>query len=607
MTLSAPSEKVLVGITTYAGDFEQRLILRKALHHLRAKNGDRVWLVVISDGLIKDPVVHELADEILERPGPCGLHQGELDSIWQLVDFAKKNSFSRLIKSAGDIIMTEPDWARVVMTCFDKTRAKILSTHWFEDYSWVVGTKFFVADTDFLSETLPRTIERPNLEEAFTAEISKTNPLNQVAYLINSNTGERNEVVHELKQWGWEHAHRLSKFVCLDEHSTMLERCYGKWLLYPALRLKRDIARSVKKMGGQKMKAANPQSPKRILVVRRDNIGDLVCTTPAFSAIRKHFPEAEIGALVNSYNAEVLRANPNVDHVFVYQKLKHAGNLVGRFKALKQRLQLILQLRHWKADATILAKSSYDRHGLNFARHIGAKTIVGYVPDDLSQAKGLPDIQLRTPEFTTVHEVEAINGLLKPLGIENALGPLKVFPEVAAQRALEQSLPKAKRRIALHVSAREPERRWGTDRFSALARHILETEPETQVLLFWSPGKADDPHHPGDDEAAAQLLDEVRSDRLVPMATQNLTELIVALSLCELFIGTDGGAMHLAAALNKQVLALFENKSDKLNHWYPWQVPSRVVYGDRPEVAYILLEAVISALQSLQTELPGQH
>lgn len=252
MSLTAPSAKILVGITTYAGDFEQRLILRKTMRHLRAKNGDRVLLVVISDGLIKDPVVHELADEILERPGPSGLHQGELDSIWQLVNYAKQRGISRLIKSAGDIIMTEPDWAQVVMNYFDRTNSKILSTHWFEDGSGVVGTKFFVADADFLSKTLPRTIERPNLEEAFTGEIAKAYPIDQVAHLINSNTGERHEVMQELKDWGWEHAHRLSKFVCLDEFSSLLERCYGKWLLYPSLRLKRDIGRSIRKWAAKK-------------------------------------------------------------------------------------------------------------------------------------------------------------------------------------------------------------------------------------------------------------------------------------------------------------------------------------------------------------------
>ena len=341
---------------------------------------------------------------------------------------------------------------------------------------------------------------------------------------------------------------------------------------------------------------------KKILLIRRDNIGDLVCTTPALAALRQHYPNAQIGALVNSYNADVLRGNPNVDHMFVYQKLKHAGNLGSRFKALNQRLKLIAQLRRWKPDVTILAKSSYDRHGLNFARQIGAKNIIGFVPDDLSQAKGLPDIRLRTPEFTAAHEVEAVNQLLAPLGINDAFGPLQVFADANAVAKLKLELPHTNRRIALHISAREPERRWGMDNFIALAKHLLQTQPEIQVLLFWSPGKADDPHHPGDDEAAVLLINAVQSNRLVPMPTQNITELIAALSLCDLFIGTDGGALHLAVALNKKVLAMFENKPDKLNHWYPWQVTNKLVHSPSsaaPDIAQISQVQVEQAFKDL--------
>ena len=327
----------------------------------------------------------------------------------------------------------------------------------------------------------------------------------------------------------------------------------------------------------------------RILLVRRDNIGDLVCTTPAISALRARYPDAEIAALVNSYNAEVLLRNPNLDKVYVYQKFKHAGSIASRFQALNRRLRLIAELRRWKPDVTILAKASYDRHGLNFARQIGAKNIIGYVPDDLGQAKGLPDIRLETPEFSSLHEVEAVNGLLKPLGITDALGPLEVFPNRKIATNLRHTLPAATKRIALHISAREPERRWGNSNFVALAQHILVAQPETQILLFWSPGKADDPYHPGDDEAAAQLIQAVHSDRLggdrvIAMPTQNLTELIAALSLCELFIGTDGGALHLAVALGLPTVALFENLPAKLNHWYPWQVPYQVLHS--PDPAY---------------------
>lgn len=340
----------------------------------------------------------------------------------------------------------------------------------------------------------------------------------------------------------------------------------------------------------------------RILVIRRDNIGDLVCTTPAIAALRRHYPDAEIGALVNSYNAEVLRDNPNLDYVFVYQKLKHASGIGSRIKAVFERLKLVGRLRRWKPDVTILAKAGFERHGLNFARQIGAKNIIGYVPDDLSNAKGLPDIQLPTPEFTALHEVEAVNSLLKPLGIEDALDPLQVFPDAKTVSELAARISASTKRIALHISARESERRWGIDNFIALTKHILETQPESQILLCWSPGKADDPHHPGDDKAAAQLMQAVKSNRLVPMPTQNLTELIAALSLCNLFIGTDGGAMHLAVALNKKILALFENLPSKLNHWYPWRATKITLFSQEPgspEVGFISSEKVFNSVDTL--------
>lgn len=342
---------------------------------------------------------------------------------------------------------------------------------------------------------------------------------------------------------------------------------------------------------------------QKILLIRRDNIGDLVCTTPAIAALRQHYPEAEIGVLVNSYNAEVLRGNPNINHLFVYQKLKHAGHLLGRFKALVERLKLIAKLRRWHPDVTILAKSSYERHGLNFARLINAKNVIGYTPNNAAEAKGLPDIGMEAPDFSTHHEVQQVSDLLRPLDIEEALGPLQVFPAAQVVVTLKSKLPNAAKCIALHISAREAERRWGTANFIALTKHLLQIQPDAHILLFWSPGKADDPHHPGDDAAAAELIEAVQNTHLIPMPTQNLTKLIAALSLCDLFIGTDGGALHLAAALNKPCVALFENLPSKLNHWYPWRVPCRVVHGERAEVASIEMGAVQKALADLIAEV----
>ncbi len=241
------SEKILVGVTTYAGDLEQQLILRKTLRHLRYKNGDRVFILVVSDGYVKDAAVHDWADCVLERPGPSGLQQGELDSILQIIKFARSHHFASLIKTAGDVLMSQNGWARCVMDHFLAKNKQILSTHWFYDESWVVGTKFFVAHVDFLETTIPLEIKTEFLEDQFSQNISKHFDIKEVASLINSATSERDEVSNELALWGWEHAHELWKFFAIDEGLPAAQLWASKNLLYPLLRLRRNIKRMYRK------------------------------------------------------------------------------------------------------------------------------------------------------------------------------------------------------------------------------------------------------------------------------------------------------------------------------------------------------------------------
>lgn len=327
-----------------------------------------------------------------------------------------------------------------------------------------------------------------------------------------------------------------------------------------------------------------PKEP-RILVIRRDNIGDLVCTTPFIRALREHCPDAKIAALVNSYNAPVLSGNPDLDKVFVYQKLKHVNGLWAKMQAAWARVGLLFELRAWKPDVTILAKSGYDRHGLRFARQIGAKNIIGFLPEP-TDGDDQPDIGINKSQILPGHEVEEIGHLLKPLGFQPIFGKLCVYPNEQVARSF--LLPNDGRlKIALHISAREAERRLGLNKWIALTACLLKNWPDANVLLYWSPGKEDDPYHPGDDDLAHRITSALASDRVLPMPTHTLEDLIAKLSLCDLFIGADGGAMHLAVALNKPLVALFENTPAKLDHWYPWQIAHRIVTGEGLSVSTI--------------------
>jgi hypothetical protein len=250
-TESESTSRVLVGITTYAGSLEQRLILKKILRHLRWRNHMEFDVLVVSDGQLEPEGITPAADHLLCRDGPCGLQQGELDSLRIMARFAADRGYQVLVKLAGDVLMNSDNWLADVVAEMKKHQARILSTHWFHDDSWVVGTKFFVADVDFLNQVLPVSLDGELLENALTQSIAKRHPLEQVAFLINSMTGERHEVSGKLAEWQWEHGHRLHKFHELDAGLPGWKRSFNKYLVYWPIRLygsmERELGRFKKK------------------------------------------------------------------------------------------------------------------------------------------------------------------------------------------------------------------------------------------------------------------------------------------------------------------------------------------------------------------------
>ena len=55
----------------------------------------------------------------------------------------------------------------------------------------------------------------------------------------------------------------------------------------------------------------------RILAVRTDRIGDVVCVTPALAAMRQLYPDAHLAVLVSPYAQDVLAGNPDVDEIIL--------------------------------------------------------------------------------------------------------------------------------------------------------------------------------------------------------------------------------------------------------------------------------------------------
>jgi len=345
----------------------------------------------------------------------------------------------------------------------------------------------------------------------------------------------------------------------------------------------------------------------KILVVRRDNIGDLVCTTPLLAALRRRYREGWIGALVNSYNAPVLDRNPDLDAVFAYQKLKHLLPGESALAALGRRVSMLWRLRQMKLDAIVLATPGLPARGLSLARWLKPRRIAGF--DDGSARTSALDLRVATSSLDAKHEVERVYALAKLFGVEGGTPALVLVPDpLEALKARALFGPAAGRRIAVHISARRPAQRWPVQRYADLIRG-LASEHGSRTMLLWSPGAPDHPQHPGDDDRAAEVLHALGADRtaVIPYRTVGLPSLIGALAACDSVICSDGGAMHLAAALGKPTVALFGDSP--VERWRPWGVPHRIVRPESRDVADVPAAAVLAAHSDIApaADAPGSR
>jgi ADP-heptose:LPS heptosyltransferase len=325
-----------------------------------------------------------------------------------------------------------------------------------------------------------------------------------------------------------------------------------------------------------------------ILVVRRDNIGDLVCTTPLFSALRERYPKAWIGALVNSYNAAVLDRNPDLDEVVVYSKLKHLDAGQSALGALGRRVSDLWRLRRRRLDCVVLATPLVVPRAHLLARTLAPRRIVAFDADRLRRTAAL-------------HEVERIFALAPELGLQGPIPPLKVVPDAGLIDKASRLFAKHKRlRVGVQISTRRAAQQWPPEQFIELIGRLDAFGVAS--MLLWSPGRRDHPRHPGDDEQAAHIAGKLSGlGSFVAYRAGPLPELIGALAACDAVVTSDGGAMHLAAALQKPIVCFFGDMAPA--QWRPWGVPHRVLRAPSRNAADIGVDHALAALRELTQNL----
>ncbi len=316
--------------------------------------------------------------------------------------------------------------------------------------------------------------------------------------------------------------------------------------------------------------------------------------------MREKYPDAKIGILVNSYNADVIEHNPDIDEIYIYEKAKHTPDK-NKLSVWWDNFKVFHRIRKERYDVAI-ACGSYSPTLAKYAFFSGAKLRIGYSKKKtLNLFYNKPMGPLASPG----HEVIRVCNLLGPLGIHDGPGKLILVPDNAELKRFELYKKNAlkdpsKPLLAIAISARIKANKWSTEKFIELIEKILL--PETaSVLLLWSPGSENNPTFPGDNESA-ELISRNFEGRIIAYPTPSLKSLIAAIAGSDIVITLDTGSLHMAAALGKVTVAMMTK--GKALTWYPWKTRNTVITAENA-VDEIQADSVMQALDDCIKDFHG--
>ncbi|MCX8959172.1 glycosyltransferase family 9 protein [Erwinia psidii] len=322
---------------------------------------------------------------------------------------------------------------------------------------------------------------------------------------------------------------------------------------------------------------------QRILVIRIDFLGDMVCTTPFLHSLRVRWPQAEIHVLANKYNAPVLDNNPdvNVVHQYIYSKNRSKNPREGFFNSLTDRLCLILRLRKIKFDLVVIPNGGMNKNAINFAKQLNVPDCRWHNADTEFDDRKRSHVETRP----MMHEALSGYKLVPELAIPEVLS-LRVYPHSDLKIKWHNLFRDKQRcRVGLFVSNNSYERSWDWDKWKSLADALAVFY---EVVVFHSP-----------EEIFPEGWDNMAN--VCRVSTPTLPDLTAAMTHLQLTVSADSAPVHLSCALNIPVVALFESRPEKYLRWYPVGVRNIMIHEGK-RVNDISVSSVLTAVKKVLDE-----
>jgi len=302
----------------------------------------------------------------------------------------------------------------------------------------------------------------------------------------------------------------------------------------------------------------------KILIVRLSAMGDVIHTLPAVQTLRNAFPKAEIGWLIEERWAELLCApgasrrgprspqRPLVDWVHAVKLREWRKSLVS-LQTIEQMARVWNDVRSARYDVAIDLQGAI-RSGV-LARWSGARVVCG-----AAEPREAPASLWYTREVVArgAHVVEQYVSVAEgAAGGRLGLAHVELPRDEEAELRIEKRLAELGVRefAILNPGAGWGAKRWPAERYGLVAKALaLEG---LRSIVNYGPGEED----------LARAAEAAGGGAAVAMKT-SISELIALTRRASIFIGGDTGPLHLAAALQVPVVAIFGPTDPKRNGPY---------------------------------------
>lgn len=272
-----------------------------------------------------------------------------------------------------------------------------------------------------------------------------------------------------------------------------------------------------------------------ILIIQAAKLGDMVCTTPMFRAVRHTYPEARLCVMGDALNKEVLAGNPYIDEYIVLPK--EGGKLRDIIRSKKIDYACITSPNPRVLLALVLAR---------VPRIVAPKIIGGFSPYYTKTYRLFSLFVTQVPHTMGTYAPREYLRLLEPLGIYTDDTRKDIFITDAAKERVQKMLESAGVRqdellVGIAPGVGNKIKVWGANRFAEVAAE-LQKKYGAKIVVIGGSRDAD--------EVQAMLTARAGKEGVIDLSQKlSIEELKALIAKLKLFISVDTGPIYLAEAL----------------------------------------------------------